>query len=713
MSKRNFVNVADKKNNINYFSKIERWINESKKYQDDINLKELSRLSNKEIKKKLNGAIKTDDGRYKIQSTSLTYDLWFYYDAPTKYYSDLFRLIRSLRGCIHDELYHPYISFTYPNDTKMYQMSMIHFTFNMIIWLPLFIMDIQITKDLTFMPKVFNNKSYIDFLNNKIIEPYKHLLTHNEMSKILAKMYDLFIIISERYSLDLGLSFSLNDLIKRWDNQEIYDLNHTKIPKNMQINETENYLNERVRRYSEIMLNEQDDNVLMPLLRSGQGANIKQLREFTISVGFKPDINGYTIPYAPSSNFITNGIRKPVDYSIDSTGGRKSSILALAIASSGYLARTYCKSSSDLYLCSDPDYDCGSVNYYEREITNKYDLEDMRGRWYLTKEGTLRQLIDTDYELIGQTLKFRSPTTCASKNGICATCYGYLYSQNLGINVGINSSLVLSEKSYQNTMSAKHALSTTTETLELSPEFYEYFRIENGYCIRIRDDIDMPENFNMMINIHEIQMDNDIQDLQDNEYIMGFKLYNKEEESYIIINEEKKHKLYIGNYLFKMVVSKRKTKDYSEDGWISISLDDFDPEEDLLYARLENDELTRPLNEIKRLIEKGSEIEEVNSPSDLINKLNKLMKSGGVYTESVHVEILCRNLIRDKNDKTKLPDYTKPNPDYVITSVHNSILNSNSVITSFTFERLHNQLSNPTTYKKNGTSPLDRLFMLE
>lgn len=249
--------------------------------------------------------------------------------------------------------------------------------------------------------------------------------------------------------------------------------------------------------------------------------------------------------------------------------------------------------------------------------------------------------------------------------------------------------------------------------MELSTEFYDYFKIENGFCIRVRDDIDMPENYDMMINIHEIRSDSDIQDLRDNEFIMGFKLYNKEEESYIMIDEKKKNKLYIGDGLFKTIVDKRRNHDYDNEGWISISLDVLDPEDDLLYARLENDELIRPLNEIKRLIEKGSEITEVETPSELINKLNKLMKSGGVYTESVHVEILCRNLVRDKNDHTKLPDYTKENPEYIITSIHNSIHNSNSVITSFTFERLHNQISSPTTYKKNGTSPLDRLFMLE
>ena len=53
------------------------------------------------------------------------------------------------------------------------------------------------------------------------------------------------------------------------------------------------------------------------------------------------------------------------------------------------------------------------------------------------------------------------------------------------------------------------------------------------------------------------------------------------------------------------------------------------------------------------------------------------------------------------------------NPEYVITSIHNSIMHSNSLINSITFERLKQQLSDPSTYRKNGTSPLDNLFVLE
>ena len=708
--KRRFVNKIEK--NDSPKTTIQTWLSSSTIFEDDINFKEIARLSNKEIKRNL-FINKTDDGRYIIKSRSCTYDLWYYYNDPKRYYDDLFRLIKTIRSYIHNEEYKPTsVVYTYPKDNTVHQMSLIHFTFNMIMWLPLFILNIDITKETTFMPKVFNNKTYVEFINTKIIEPYKNLTTHNEMSKILAKMYDLFIIISEQYSLDLGISFSLHDLISRWDNPEIYDLNHTEIPSDMQISEAENYLNDRVNRYVDIMTNEEGDNVLKPLLRSGQGANIKQLREFAISVGYKPDINGYTVPYAPKTCFITNGLRKVEDLAQNALGGRKSSVLALCIDSSGYLARTYSKSASNVYLNPDPNYDCGSTNYYEKPIKTKYDLTDMDGRWYVHGK-TLRQLKSTDYELIGQTLKFRSPTTCASKNGICSVCYGKLYSQNVGINIGILAALLVSERSYQNTLSAKHALDTTTNIINLTADFYDYFKLNNGYCVRVRDDLEMPENYVLKINRHSIILDQDIQDLQDNEYITEFVIHNKEEETEIHIEETRRNNLYIAPYLFKIIVEKRKNKDYDSEGWISIPLEKLDCDEDILYAKLQNYELTRPLNEIKSLIEKGKEVSGVNTPSELINKMNELLRNGGVFTNSVHIEVIARNLVRDKNNPTQLPDYTKKNPEFIITSIHNSILNSNSVVTSLTFERIQNQLSNPITYKKNGTSPLDRLCILE
>ena len=186
--------MGKKKTEISYGPIIEEWIQTSKEFEDQINFKELARLSNKEIQKKMS-CKKTDDGRYIIRGRTLNTDLNSYYHNPKKYYEDVFRLIKNIRGCIHHNSTSPYVIYKYMDSDAQYQMSIIHFTFNMIIWLPFFILDVPITKDMTFSPKEFKNKTYTNFINDKIIEPYKHLVTHNEMSKMLAKMYDLFIII--------------------------------------------------------------------------------------------------------------------------------------------------------------------------------------------------------------------------------------------------------------------------------------------------------------------------------------------------------------------------------------------------------------------------------------------------------------------------------------------------------------------------------------
>lgn len=333
-------------NLIDYSERIDNWIKLAKTEEEHMNLKEMSRLSGKKIKKQIH-VRKNDAGLFIISQSNRIWDISLYYNDPERYYYDTYILMKSIGNEIHNEYTNgSYIQYRYPAKSKIEEMSVIHYVFNMIIWLPFFILNIPITKELTFMDKVFNNKTYVEFINKKIIEPYKHLVTHNEMSRILAKMYDMFIFMCERYGLDLGLSFSVYDFIIKWnDNKELYDLNHTKIPKNMQIAESENYLNERLYRTLEIYENDPEDNVLKPFIRSKEGISNKQLREFAISGGFKPDLSGNTYPIYPRSNLLTEGYRNPTDYVIDAVGGRKAGVLALQIDASGLIknVRLHCE----------------------------------------------------------------------------------------------------------------------------------------------------------------------------------------------------------------------------------------------------------------------------------------------------------------------------------------------------------------------------------
>jgi len=262
-------------------------------------------------------------------------------------------------------------------------------------------------------------------------------------------------------------------------------------------------------------------------------------------------------------------------------------------------------------------------------------------------------------------------------------------------------------------MSSKHILDTSTESLNFSEEFNQFFQIVEGYRIQLRDDIENMENYQIRVNKNLIYKLRDIEELKQNEYIKEFVIYDKENETEIPITELNNISIFLADYLFKLVHGKIKSGKYDSNGWISIEMEGFNIEEDLFFVILKNNEITKPLKELRSLIEKGKEIEDVNTISELIDKLNWLMKCGGIYVPSIHIEVLARNIVRDKNDILKIPDYTKENPEYTITSIHNSIMHSNSFINSITFERIKQQLNDPNTYRKDGVSPLDQLFILE
>lgn len=699
---------------------VKDWLEVARKYDPQLPLENISKMS-KKLKKKESKLKMDNSGRIIISQRNKRYiDLNLYYDDPNRYFNDLYFFIYALKDDIQNECCREnFISFRFPKksknkDGKLYHLSTIHFVYNMIMWLPFFILNIKISKDDMFMPDHFTNDTYLKYVNEKIIEPYKHLTTFNEMSKILSKMFDLFQRLSDLYALSLGISFSLNDIIKKWDDPELYELSHLKIPSRFQIAEMEDFATKKTKRFSEIWqnMNNNPDDSLKTMLRAKQ-INVKQLREFAITNGTKPDLNGDTYSHKPKpgTNLLANGLRNSGDYVIESNGGRKISVLALNIDEGGYFARIYCKVASNITLSQDPNYDCGSTNYYVCNIKDKNTLNNMRGRWYYNEEtDTLRQLIDTDYDMIGKTLKFRSPATCACKNNqICHTCYGHLASQNTNIHIGLSSALYVSEKYYQLIMSTKHILDTQTNHIEFNDEFEELFVLEDGFRISLRTDIDELESYELWLNVNCVFKDNDN---KHNEYVEDFIIYDKEKKQKITMADKYECEIYLCNQVHDIFNRKMEEKDYGQNGYVRINLSELDVNKDIFFLRLKNKEVIKPLRELKLLIEKGGDIG-ITTVSELIDKIKSLMEFGGIKTETIHIEILCRNLIRNKYNKIELPDWSKDDPEYMITSMHNSIFWSSSITNSLTFEKIKIQLKDPLTYRKRGTSFLDPCFILD
>jgi hypothetical protein len=259
-------------------------------------------------------------------------------------------------------------------------------------------------------------------------------------------------------------------------------------------------------------------------------------------------------------------------------------------------------------------------------------------------------------------------------------------------------------------MSAKNALDTNSKELSFNSIFHTFFKLCDGFRIRLKEDTELLENYFLRINIYQIDKKMKIDNMQGNEYIDSFYIYDKDSNISEEIKEINNNRLYIGDAIFDKIVSKRNNFEYDDEGWTEICLNDISFDHDVFFTQVRSEGIIDNLNEMKSFIEKGSELE-IDSISKLIDKIYMLLRKGGVIAESVHTEILLRNMIRDKNDIIHLPDYSKDEIEYTILSVNRGIQMSDSIITSLTFEKIKDQFRNPLTYKKTGKSLLDVLFL--
>ena len=91
----------------------------------------------------------------------------------------------------------------------------------------------------------------------------------------------------------------------------------------------------------------------------------------------------------------------------------------------------------------------------------------------------------------------------------------------------------------------------------------------------------------------------------------------------------------------------------------------------------------------------------------------QLLNEANIKTSSVHIEMILRGLLREKNNPMFYPEMGNPlvEPDISVLSVPNAILNSNNLAASLSFQGIKAQLRTVSTYRKDGVSPFDKLYV--
>lgn len=604
-------------------------------------------------------------------------------------------------------------------DNESVDLSVFDYIFNLIIWQ----LNISIDKpiyshNLFFVEDICKSaiKKYIDTM---FIDRYRteipFIKLNQSIDNCLGKFRDI-----RKYQLYLSNSLSIfeDDIKLMRKYPEFNDTIHfdiTGIPledlkdKGMQAVATQiSY----IKNSGETDDPDDTEHCLKYSFRTGEAISDKQYKEVAVNIGTKPDGIGGVFPHAISHSFMNGGLQTPEEITIDSSVGRIAQILAKTnVGTSGEFARKLELNNKDAFLNPDPTYVCDTKNFQEVTITNKTILDRFDLRYYRESKNGIDKLLDAkkDLHLIGKKLYFRSPMTCQSAvagHGICYKCYGDLAYVNRDINIGQIAAEGLSSIYTQTLLSAKHLLESKIIKLSWSEGFDDNFKaIYDGIGL-------IPEkNYKGMYLIidEDIKTDDDTDTLY-NTYIDSFKIrYPDGVEKRIHTSDS--DNLYLTPEFIEFInANKNKYINKSDDDIIEIDMRGLKDIISIFRMELKNSELSKTMDQIKKLIDNKSVIS-THDRNSILEAFITTNISGGIKLNSVHYEVLLMSQIRDKDDDLALPDWRVPNQECQILTLSKSLSDNRSITTRLQTNKVSNVLSAPDNRLSDTPSNIDLFFM--
>lgn len=462
-------------------------------------------------------------------------------------------------------------------------------------------------------------------------------------------------------------------------------------------------------------------------LKASQGINPKQFRESQFNIGPKPNgSDGGVFPYIIDTSYANGGVNNPLYYTIECSSARYAQILSkINVGTSGDFARLLGLNCMDVVLNPDMNYDCGTSNFIKFEIKTKKHLSMIKNRYYKvnTPYGYQRSadiLVDEkDESLIGKTIYMRSPMMCASHaagRGICRKCYGDLYFTNRNIVVGKYATEELSSQLTQRLLSAKHLLEVAIIMLTWNAEFKDWFFVDTNIIYLQDMDINL-KKYQLLIDPSDMSMvsddENSISADDGNDSSESVDIYN-EYITYFIIKTPEGQEIKFGTndsdplYLSTDLNNIIRKKAIPDDGMVNISLSAL-ADIPLFFVRVNNNEMSKVMNDIKALINKSSALAN-KSADEAAQTIIDLVVEGGLAIDAVHLETIFSEQISVPNNTYEKPDWTIPGVPYSIFTLNHALTNNKSVVKSLLYKDLHKTFYNPLTYTKNAPSFFDMFF---
>lgn len=627
--------------------------------------------------------------------------------------------IKELRTCpIHMKFNH--------DASKVYELELRHFYTYLCLWYPFIFIGDRNKLDESYFVNITNftakeRKKYID---TKIIIPFVDTVDIHLLNMYIHDMLMLLARISYDFNIIMGISINMEsfiDLASR--NSEFKSILQTKVNPNDQPSVIEQEINEKTERCVDILKN--NPNCLQSILSTGGVIKEKQLSEFMVSIGYRPDVDGNTTPIPINTNLLYGGLKNVSNYYLESLASRKS-LLAnkFDMGTAGYFSKMMAQLCSN-YVISPDTKRCYTVKPIKIKLKTKKHVEMYNGRWYTTKNNPKLRMInatnDMD-ELLGKEIMVRSPITCACRNPyhICDTCYGNLVKINRNIGVGAQASITTSEPIGQNVLSVKHLLTTISEIIKFVGEFDSFLELQSNEIV-LNNNIELPlTRLAVVLKREDIQKINSYDEDEYNIYVNKFYIRDLKTKKEWEIHEDNYKNLILTPELVSAIKSiyKRKADTVLEYEVPFSKIDSTTEDEDsdneitrLFVISIKNQELTEPLNKIKSLLysDKSRASNDIN---DITQTMIDLIITSHIDTPAVFAEIMLKPLVRSGDDILKYPNWGsyKSSENYKVTNVKTALEKNPSLFISLSSHALKRQLSNVNTFQKDMTSFLDELF---
>lgn len=375
--------------------------------------------------------------------------------------------------------------------------------------------------------------------------------------------------------------------------------------------------------------------------------------------------------------------------------------------------------------------DCGSINYESYYVSEDpkigiQDLKNILRKYRVLEDGSLKEVTLDDYEeLKGTYVKVRSVLKCACKSGICATCFGAhafwnksttKYRKDLGVElckdvISKYSQLILSTK--HNTapqlIASKFFLTNTAtgEMFDLEDDNTFYTREFNRLKFKPGVTVSfLREHCINPLREKKKTYDNIDGDIKPIDQEFGNMEIIRVDE--LILNYENQDYLLTANTDFRISGFPKFKKFVGEE------IVTLDPKVNEVSHVIRNDGVAKKFYAIEDLYKTESRKGPVLGKNE-VDTLEEFLDRVGEVIPDVHksiIEILFRNKVRSKEDPKNRPDWTKPNPEYIIETTQNAITSIPSLSLKISQGYIKKRLNDVTYHDPSNlvNTVYDRLY---